>query len=102
MAKNRSEHLDATQAKNPRPTRTKQCDGLLWWNHLKHASGVLYPFAIFWGSVLLCVAERGLESNSDLSEESQVKGGNKEESTHMQNWREEVRNEGRTEGWEDE
>lgn len=69
------------------------------WNMLQ-VYCIHLPF--FGGSVLLCVAERGLESNSDLSEESQVKGGNKEESTHMQNWREEVRNEGRTEGWEDE
>lgn len=49
-------HLDATQAKHPGPTHIKRCDGLIWWNQLKHASGVLCPVACVCRFCALCAS----------------------------------------------
>lgn len=72
-------HFDATWAKHPRPADIKQRDGRLWWNPLKPAAGVLYPFAIFCTRRFCASPRGGFKSKSDLGEESRVKGGNEEE-----------------------
>lgn len=64
------------------------------WNMLQVYCIQLHACVIFMCCVLLCVHKRGFKSNSDLSEQSQVRVATRK-SAHMQNWHEEVRNEGR-------